>query len=150
MFKLYTLRFNAGNWTSEQCLCDSLMNSSCHTNNLKSILYSLLQDVDLLTGIRLWFMHDGAPPHFLLAVREFVNKVSPERRIGWGRTTAWPARSSDLKPWIVIPGDVWSLLFMLQKSISFRTCNHDYRMDLRWFVWNLEFSSESGSHCHDV
>jgi hypothetical protein len=55
MFKLYTLRFNAGNWTSEQCLCDSLMNSSCYTNNLKSILYSLLQDVDLLTGIRIWF-----------------------------------------------------------------------------------------------
>jgi hypothetical protein len=40
----------------------------------------------------------GAPPHFLVAVRAFLNKVFPEQWIGRGGPTAWPARCSDLNP----------------------------------------------------
>jgi hypothetical protein len=65
---------------------------------LCNVLTELLQDVDLHTGIRLWFMHDGAPPHSLLAVREFLNNVLPEQWMGGGRPTAWHSSSSNVNP----------------------------------------------------
>ena len=40
----------------------------------------------------------GAPPHFLVAVRAFLNKVFPEQWVGRGGPTAWPARCPDLHP----------------------------------------------------
>ena len=42
--------------------------------------------------------YDGAPPHFLLAVRESLNDLFPEQWMGRGWPTAWPARSPDLNP----------------------------------------------------
>jgi len=39
----------------------------------------------------------GAPPHFLLAFREFLNNVFPAQWIRGGGPTGWPARSPDLK-----------------------------------------------------
>ena len=48
--------------------------------------------------IHLWFMYDGAAPHFLLAVGEFLNKVFPEQWIGRGGPTAWSAPYPDLIP----------------------------------------------------
>ena len=38
----------------------------------------------------------GAPPHFLLAVQEFLNNVLPAQWIRGG-PTGWPARSPDSK-----------------------------------------------------
>jgi len=43
-------------------------------------------------------MHDAAPPHFLSAVREFLEKGFPEQWIGQGGPTFWSARFSDLNP----------------------------------------------------
>jgi hypothetical protein len=76
---------------------------------LRNVLPELLQDVDLQTGIHIWSMPDGIPPNFLLAVREFLNKVFPGQwgaglgGWGWGLgggggdgPTAWPACSPDL------------------------------------------------------
>ena len=40
-------------------------------------------------------MHDGAPPHFLIAVRQLLNSVFLEQSVGPGGPTAWPAPSSD-------------------------------------------------------
>jgi hypothetical protein len=42
---------------------------------LRNIFPELLQDVAMKTGIHLWFMHDGAATHFLLAIWEFLKKV---------------------------------------------------------------------------
>lgn len=39
---------------------------------------------------------------------------------------------------------------MLHKWVTSGTSNNKYRMDLRWFVWHLEFSSMSGNHCTHV
>ncbi|EZA50509.1 hypothetical protein X777_10702 [Ooceraea biroi] len=50
---------------------------------------------------RMWFMHDGAPPHFSLAVRQFLNRKFANRWIGRGTQRPnhlWPARSPDLNP----------------------------------------------------
>jgi len=44
-------------------------------------------------------MQDGAPPHFLPAVQEFLNSVFLAQWTGQGGPTAWPAHSPDLIPW---------------------------------------------------
>jgi hypothetical protein len=49
---------------------------------LQNVLPELLQDVDVQSGIHLWFMHDGAPPHFLLAVQQLLNSMFPQQMIG--------------------------------------------------------------------
>jgi hypothetical protein len=50
----------------------------------QNFIPELLQGVDLHTTMSyLWFMHNGAPAHFSLAVREFLNKVFPGQ---WIRT----------------------------------------------------------------
>lgn len=60
----------------------------------------LLEDVPLELRRSMWFMHDGAPPHFALNVRAFLNRHYPNRWIGRGEDAPikWPARSPDLTP----------------------------------------------------
>lgn len=60
---------------------------------LRNFLSGLQRDADLQASIHLWFMHDGASPHVLLAAWEFLNNVFPEQWIGRGGPAAWPARS---------------------------------------------------------
>jgi hypothetical protein len=63
-----------------------------------------------------------------------------------GGPTVWTARFPDFSPFDFYLCDTWSLLFMLQKSMTYSTCN-EYRTDSWRFVWHVELSSESGSHC---
>jgi len=46
----------------------------------------------------IWFQQDGAPAHFGLPVRNFLNHIFPNRWIGRGGEIEWPARSPDLNP----------------------------------------------------
>ena len=48
----------------------------------------------------MWFLHDGAPPHFRLDVRNFLNNEFPERWIGRGAPDprCWLPRSPDCTP----------------------------------------------------
>jgi len=46
----------------------------------------------------MWFLHDEAPPHFSLRVRNHLNRHYPERWIGRGSSVSWSPRSSDLTP----------------------------------------------------
>lgn len=64
------------------------------SNNLPEIL----EDVPLQSMINNWFMHDGAPAHFAIAVREKLTERFGERWIGRGGPINWPARSPDLNP----------------------------------------------------
>lgn len=93
-----------------------------------------------------------APPHFLS-----VQKFHEQRVCGTKDKTKKKMAQQHglLLPliyflYIFISGDIWSLLFMIQKSVTFKTCNNEYRMDLRWFVWHLEFCGESGNHCSEA
>ena len=45
-----------------------------------------------------YFQQDGAPPHWGLNVREFLNTQFPDRWIGRNGPIHWPARSPDLTP----------------------------------------------------
>ena len=42
------------------------------------------------------FQQDGAPAHFLLAVKEFLNQKFPDRWFGRGGPVVWAARSPDI------------------------------------------------------
>lgn len=47
---------------------------------------------------RIWYQQDGAPPHFGLEVRQYLDEVFPERWIGRRGSLEWPPRSPDLTP----------------------------------------------------
>lgn len=42
------------------------------------------------------YQHDGVPGHYARSVREYLNKVLPNKWIGRGGTTPWPAQSKNL------------------------------------------------------
>lgn len=63
---------------------------------LQQVLPELLQPVPANIQDRMWFQHDGAPPHFSLDVRRYLDFRFPGRWIGRGGPTPWPARSPDL------------------------------------------------------
>ncbi|KAJ4447246.1 hypothetical protein ANN_09250 [Periplaneta americana] len=51
----------------------------------------------VVTG-QLSVQHDGAPPHFSLAVREHLDRRFEQRWIGRGGPIVWPPLSPDLTP----------------------------------------------------
>lgn len=66
-------------------------------NFLENELPGLLEDRNVdQRGLIL--QHDGAPPHFSLAVRNHLNAMYPNRWIGRGGPHAWHPRSPDLTP----------------------------------------------------
>lgn len=46
----------------------------------------------------LWYQQDGAPAHYDLLVRNYLNQTFPNRWIGRRGFIEWPARSPDLTP----------------------------------------------------
>ena len=46
----------------------------------------------------MWFMHDGALLHFVLAARAILHQRFPNKWIGRQGPIQWPARSPDLNP----------------------------------------------------
>lgn len=63
---------------------------------LEEELNGLLEDVPIALRNRIWYMHDGAPAHFSVIVRNHLNTVYHNRWIGRGGPQQWPARSPDL------------------------------------------------------
>ncbi|CAH1110323.1 unnamed protein product [Psylliodes chrysocephalus] len=63
---------------------------------LEEKLRGLLEDVPIPLRNQMWFMHDGAPAHFSLIVRNHLNTVYPGRCIGRGGSQKWPVRSPNL------------------------------------------------------
>jgi hypothetical protein len=59
----------------------------CYRVLLRNILPELLQNVNLQSGIYLWYIYVGTPLH-LLVPREFLNNVSPEKRKARGGPSA--------------------------------------------------------------
>lgn len=67
-----------------------------HLENLPN----LFDELPLAIRQNMWFMHDGAPPHFTLNVRNHLNENFRNRWIGRGNNAPanWPPRSPDLTP----------------------------------------------------
>ena len=72
------------------------LNGNIYRRFLEEDLPILLEEVPLLIRDRMWFMHDGAPAHFSLEVREFLNRTFNNRWAGRGGPQPWPPRSPDL------------------------------------------------------
>ncbi|PNF22007.1 hypothetical protein B7P43_G17590 [Cryptotermes secundus] len=66
---------------------------------------------------RIHFQQDGAPPHYLGEVREYLNSRFPGRWIGIAAPKAWPPRSPDLTPL-----DFFSYGDSLKIECSYRLC----------------------------
>ena len=96
--EMFSVSFNMGCCMCGQGLPAWLENSRYCMNHLESALYPLLQDVDLQTRIYLWFMHDGAPPHFNRIAHQYLNDHFPGRWVRRNGPVAWPAHSLDLNP----------------------------------------------------
>ena len=65
---------------------------------LRNDLPNYLEDVPLRQRQQMWFMHNGAPAHFRLSVRRYLNRRYGERLIGRGGPVPWPPRLPDLNP----------------------------------------------------
>jgi transposase len=55
-----------------------------------------LADMPLIIHRELHFMHDGAPTHFSLVARRYLNRKLPGQWISRGGPIAWPPHSPDL------------------------------------------------------
>lgn len=76
------------------------LNGDNYLEFLRDELPLLLEDLPLITRNRMWFMHDGAPPHFSRQVRLHLHQQFANRWIGRGddAPVSWPPRSPDMNP----------------------------------------------------
>lgn len=74
------------------------LNGETYCQFLREELPSLLDNVLIGDRMTMWFMHDGAPAHFSIGPRQYLNEAYPNRWIGRGGFRSWPARSPDLNP----------------------------------------------------
>lgn len=56
----------------------------------------MLEDVPIAIRQRMYFMHDGAPAHFSILARNWLDANYPGRWIGRNGPINWPPRSPDL------------------------------------------------------
>ena len=77
---------------------DATVTGISYLSMLKEHLLPRLQKISQFTSGQLWFMHDGAPPHWSTAVRNWLNDIFDQQWIGRGGPMSWPARSPDLTP----------------------------------------------------
>lgn len=76
------------------------LNANSYCEFLRNTFYEFVEDIPLQLRETLWFMHDGAPPHYGREPRHWLNDHFPNRWIGRGIDAPihWPPRSPDLNP----------------------------------------------------
>lgn len=88
---------------------------------LSNQLPLILQDLGAERRQRMWFMHDGAPPHKYAKVQQLLHSRFPNRWIGTGGSIPWPPYSSDLNP---IDFYVWeNIERSIDVSREIKTCD---------------------------
>lgn len=75
---------------------DGTLTGAIYLHFLENYLPQLLVNLPERIRNRMWFQQDGAPPHYLNAVRDHLNNTYALRWIGRNGPTKWPARSPDL------------------------------------------------------
>ena len=76
---------------------EDTVNSFYYLDMLENFFYPSLQEKGLLSE-RTHYQQDGAPPHYSLDVRAWLDAKFPQRWIGRAGPIPWPARSPDLTP----------------------------------------------------
>ena len=82
------------------------------------------------------FQHDGAPPHYSLAVRNYLLSLFPsDRIIGRGFSHCWPPRSPDLNP---LDFYLWSVV-KSRVFFNYQPQNiHDLKSRIKLVIENLD------------
>ncbi|XP_056642215.1 uncharacterized protein LOC130448740 [Diorhabda sublineata] len=71
------------------------LNGPLYLDFLQERLHELLEDIPLALRQNMQFLHDGAPPHYSLQVRQYLKEQFPH----------WPPRGPDLNP---LDFSIWS------------------------------------------
>ena len=82
------------------------------------IFPSLLSKIGNLPA---YFKQDGAPPHYGIEVRQYLNQLLPNAWIGRRGLVEWPPRSPDLPP---LDFYLWGHLKVMVYQESMRDLNH--------------------------
>jgi hypothetical protein len=101
----YQQRYSVNVWAGivhNQIIGPHIMPSPLNGNNyrffLEEVLPELLENVPLAVRRRMWFQQDGAPAHYHIDVRNYLDAQFPNRWIGRNGPVAWPPRSPDMTP----------------------------------------------------
>ncbi|GBM71210.1 hypothetical protein AVEN_119933-1 [Araneus ventricosus] len=65
---------------------------------LQDVITDFLENVPLYQFRNVWFQHDGAPPHKISNVKQYLMETFQNQVIGYGGFVEWPPRSPDLTP----------------------------------------------------
>lgn len=99
-FKINVWAGIIGNCIVGPVILPQRLTGEIYLQHLQNTLPDLLDDLPLELRRNMWFMHDGAPPHYTLNVRNYLNQQYPNKWIGRGNDApvTWPPRSPDLNP----------------------------------------------------
>ena len=98
------------------------LNGRKYLQMLQNVLPELLEEVPLDLRRTMWYLHDGAPPHFTINVREHLNQQFSNKWIGRGNDAPirWPPRSPDLN---ICDSFLWGALKTEVYSTAINTKN---------------------------
>lgn len=74
------------------------MNGENYLALLQHDIQDLINNLPADLRNNLWWQQDGAPAHFALPVRDYLNTQYPNCWIGRRGPVAWPPRSPDMTP----------------------------------------------------
>jgi transposase len=77
---------------------DGNVTGETYLHMLSTFLLDYMCNVPLAKRLNMFFQQDGAPPHYALIVRDFLNEHFPNKWIGRRGPVEWPPRSPDLTP----------------------------------------------------
>jgi hypothetical protein len=98
LFSINVRAGNVGDFLTGRHISSHRFTGNHYRDFLLHDLSELLENVQLAIKSQLWYMHDGAPPHFSLSVWDALNNTSHDRWIGTGGPTAWLSHSPGLNP----------------------------------------------------
>lgn len=107
---------------------DEHLNGAIFLRFLKHDFWTLLENVPLDVRRKMWLQLDGAPPHFRLNVRNYLNRKFPNKWIGRGAPNEWPPRSPDLSSmdfflWGHVKNLVYNILPTTSENMKLRIKN---------------------------
>ncbi|GBL93892.1 hypothetical protein AVEN_153650-1 [Araneus ventricosus] len=65
---------------------------------LQDVITDFVENLPLHELRNVWFQHDGAPPHKISNVKQYLMETFQNQIIGYGGFVEWPPRSPDLTP----------------------------------------------------
>ena len=122
------------------------LNAAQYLDFLNNVVEGQL-DVEVPLGerVRMWYLHDGAPPHFARPVTEWLNTHFPDQYVGRNGPVAWPPRLPDLN---ACDFSMWS--WMKQLVYGNRQCPETIKDLQQQFMELPEFLNVSVQTCYDV